>query len=143
MFFGTDIWNASTTRTIKPVPIGNITQTYSLAQQAALNAYLSGKIATAFVPGRLQEVKLVFQSSLPQVIASTVLLGLVTIFMVASHLRLRAEKFSLFSVATTLVRSNIPDAFEGAREDLGEQMAVDSMRDRKIRLDAGRTLQIL
>ncbi|KAL0058491.1 hypothetical protein AAF712_014825 [Marasmius tenuissimus] len=144
LFFGNYLWNVSATSSIKPVPIENITETYGLAQQAALNSYLSGKIATAYVPGRLQEVKLVFQSSLPQVIASTVLFGLVTLFSVVCYFRSYTESFTFFSIAATLARSNIPEAFERAREDFGEENAVQGVEKERIQLGSreGRLLQM-
>ncbi|KAK1224914.1 hypothetical protein PQX77_012154 [Marasmius sp. AFHP31] len=144
LFFGDNLWNASVTSSIKPAPIENITERYGHAQQAALNSYLSGKIATAYVPGRLQEVKLVFQSSLPQVIASTVLFGFVTLFSVVCYFRSYRERFTLFSVGAILMRSNIPDAFERAREEFGEEKAIQGIEENRIQLESreGRLLQM-
>ncbi|KAJ8079720.1 hypothetical protein PM082_016541 [Marasmius tenuissimus] len=142
LFFGSNLQNSSANLTIKPISIENKTIAYGFALQAELSSYLSGRIRSAYVPGRLQEVKLVFQSSLPQVIASTVLFGLTTLFVVVYHFRCYTGKFTLFTVAATLARSDIPEVFEGARGDSGTETAVQDMERNKIQLGSGHSLRM-
>ncbi|KAL0574659.1 hypothetical protein V5O48_007306 [Marasmius crinis-equi] len=135
MFFGSNMSNSTATPIIKPLPVEDITNTYARIQQAAMVSYLSGKFGTAHVPGRFQTVKLVFQSSIPQVIASTVLFGLVTLFIDLCFFRSYTEKFTLVAVSASLARSNISEVCEGAREDLGGgERALDQMGRNPVRL---------
>ncbi|KAF8762029.1 Eukaryotic aspartyl protease [Rhizoctonia solani] len=82
MFFG-PFDNATTTPVLIPRPVEALTQSYMIAQQAAMRSYLSGNMAWSFVPGRMQEAKLVFTSS-PE-----------------------TEQFTLFSVAAVLADSSL------------------------------------
>ncbi|CAE6414205.1 unnamed protein product [Rhizoctonia solani] len=106
MFFG-PFDNATTTPVLIPRPVEALTQSYMIAQQAAMRSYLSGNMAWSFVPGRMQEAKLVFTSSLPHVITSTILFTLAALFIIVCHFRPETEQFTLFSVAAVLADSSL------------------------------------
>ncbi|CUA75878.1 putative protein YuaQ [Escherichia coli K-12] [Rhizoctonia solani] len=106
MFFG-PIENSTLTPVLTPRPISELTHGYMVAQQAAMRSYLSGRMSSSVVPGRMQEMKLVFTSSLPQVVVSTVLFVFAAIFINACYLRSDTEQFTLFSVAAALSNSNL------------------------------------
>ncbi|KAF8680317.1 Eukaryotic aspartyl protease [Rhizoctonia solani] len=106
MFFG-PFDNAATTPVLIPRPVEALTQSYMIAQQAAMRSYLSGNMAWSFVPGRMQEAKLVFTSSLPHVITSTILFTLAALFIIVCHFRPETEQFTLFSVAAVLADSSL------------------------------------
>ncbi|KAG8716898.1 hypothetical protein FRC09_015044 [Ceratobasidium sp. 395] len=131
--------NATETTTLKPLPVDQLTQNYNLAIQAAMRSYLSGSMATAYVPGRTQTPTLVFTSSLPHVIVSTILFAFTTLFINACHLRADHEQFTLFSVSVVLARSNLPVICEDVRyADNGravkEDVALESLRGRRLKL---------
>lgn len=117
-----------------------ITQGYALAHQAAMHSYLSGRLALSYVPGRVQTMTLVFTSSLPHVIVSTVLFAFLTLFINLCYLRADTEQFSLFSVATALAHSDVPNLCEDIRYAdqtrgvVDEDVALQSLRGRRIRL---------
>ncbi|KAG9090136.1 hypothetical protein FRC07_012177, partial [Ceratobasidium sp. 392] len=73
--------NATETTTLKPLPIEQLSQSYNLATQAAMRAYLAGSMGSAYVPGRTQIPTLVFTSSLPHVIVSTILFAFTALFI--------------------------------------------------------------
>ncbi|KAG8715326.1 hypothetical protein FRC11_004628 [Ceratobasidium sp. 423] len=139
MFFG-PVENSTLTPVLTPRPIEELTQGYMVAQQAAMRSYLSGRMASRFVPGRMQEMNLVFTSSLPHVIASTILFILAAIFINICYLRSNTEQFTLFSVAAALANSNVGRVCEDVkyadrgRGALAEDIALKSLEDRKVRL---------
>ncbi|KAG9075488.1 hypothetical protein FS749_012825, partial [Ceratobasidium sp. UAMH 11750] len=132
--------NATETTTLKPLPIDQLTRGYNLATQAAMRAYLSGSMATAYVPGRTQSLTLVFTSSLPHVIVSTILFGFTALFINACYLRSDNEQFTLFSVSAALARSNLPSICEDvryadhARGAVREEVALESLKGRRLKL---------
>lgn len=98
-------------------------------------------MASAYVPGRIQTMKLVFTSSLPHVIVSTILFACVTLFINFCYLRSDTEQFTLFSVAKALVHSNVGrvcedltyvDGPQGGA--LPEDIALESLENRRILL---------
>ncbi|KAJ1307266.1 hypothetical protein OPQ81_001379 [Rhizoctonia solani] len=139
MFFG-PVENSTVTPVLTPRPIKELTEGYMLAQQAAMRSYLSGRMASGVVPGRIQAMTLVFTSSLPHVIMSTILFVLATIFINICYLRSDTDQFTLFSVAAALAHSNVGHICEEVkyadrgRGALEEDVALESLRDRKIRL---------
>ncbi|KAG8777749.1 hypothetical protein FRC12_000230 [Ceratobasidium sp. 428] len=131
--------NATETTILKPLPVDQLTQNYNLAIQAAMRAYLSGSMATAYVPGRTQTPTLVFTSSLPHVIVSTILFAFTALFINACYLRSDNEQFTLFSLSAALARSNLPAICEDVRyadngRAVGEDVAIESLRGRRLRL---------
>ncbi|KAG8703750.1 hypothetical protein FRC09_003967 [Ceratobasidium sp. 395] len=131
--------NATATTTLKPLPVDQLTQNYNLAIQAAMRAYLSGSMATAYVPGRTQTPTLVFTSSLPHVVVSTILFAFTALFINLCYLRSDNEQFTLFSLSAALARSNLPAICEDVRyadngRAVGEDVALESLRKRRLRL---------
>jgi hypothetical protein len=139
LFFG-PVDNATETPVLKPRPIEELTQGFIVAQQAAMRSYLSGRMATAFVPGRSQKMTLVFTSSLPHVIVSTILFASVAFFINICYLRTATEQFTLFSVSAALAQSNVGGICEdvkyadGGRGALSEDVALQTLESRRIRL---------
>ncbi|KAH7342034.1 hypothetical protein B0J17DRAFT_649176 [Rhizoctonia solani] len=127
LFFGA-VENSTLTPVLTPRPVEELTHGYMVAQQAAMRTYLSGRMASSWVPGRVQEMKLVLTSSLPHVIVSTILFVFAAIFINICYLRSDTEQFTLFSVAAALSNSNL------GRGALSEDVALQSLEDRKIRL---------
>ncbi|CAE7094541.1 unnamed protein product [Rhizoctonia solani] len=139
MFFGA-VENSTLTPVLEPLPIDEITHGYMVAQQAAMRSYLSGRMSSSLVPGRMQELTLVFTASLPQVIVSTILFAFAAMFINICYLRSDTEQFTLFSVAAALSNSNLGRVCEDVkyvdrgRGALSEDVALKSLEDRKIRL---------
>lgn len=121
MFFGNAAMLAANTTTglttFKPLPLSNITAAYSQLVQSATRIFMSGALATAYVPGRVTREVLVFGVSMPNVIASTVLFAVLSILVIAARFRPRKEPFTLFSVAAALDESGIPAQFADLRRD--------------------------
>ncbi|KAG8710515.1 hypothetical protein FRC11_004439 [Ceratobasidium sp. 423] len=142
MFFDA-IDNSTLTPVLTPRPVEELTQGYMVVQQAAMRSYLSGRMASSFVPGRMQEMTLVFTSSLPHVIVSTILFTCAAIFVNICYLRPNTEQFTLFSVAAALAHSNVGSICEDVKHADGEQgalagdEALKSLKDRKILLVNG------
>ncbi|TCD68236.1 hypothetical protein EIP91_011305 [Steccherinum ochraceum] len=103
--------------TVKPAPIANITDTYTHMLQSASKIFFNGAISTAYVPARLSTQQIVFTSSLPQVIVSTILFVLLCAIAGAAHFRNEIPKFSLFSVASSLDGSDVPRTLGQVRND--------------------------
>ncbi|CAE6427451.1 unnamed protein product [Rhizoctonia solani] len=139
MFFG-PVENVTLTPVLKPRPIEELTRGYMVVQQAAMRSYLSGRMASSFVPGRMQEMKLVFTSSLPHVVVSTILFALAAIFINVCYLRSDTEQFTLISVSAALANSNISRICEDVkyadrtRGALVEEVALQTLENRTIRL---------
>ncbi|KAF8606414.1 hypothetical protein BDV93DRAFT_542676 [Ceratobasidium sp. AG-I] len=139
LFFG-KVGNSTETKTLTPRPIDKLTEGYALAQQAAMRSYLSGEIASSYVPGRVQTLTLVFTSSLPHVITSTILFALLTLFINICYLRADAEQFTLLSVATALAHSDVPNVCEDMRyanqtqDPVHQDVVLKSLRGRRVYL---------
>jgi hypothetical protein len=74
-------------------------------------AYLAGYLGTAYVPAKLFSSQVVFVSSMPFIIASTVMFGMLFILMVIMHFRRDGKSFNLVSVSAALHGSNLPNYF--------------------------------
>ncbi|KAH8102893.1 hypothetical protein BXZ70DRAFT_757390 [Cristinia sonorae] len=105
--------------TISPAPIENITEAYTRMLRSTSKLILSGVLSTAYVPGRLNNPQLIFTSSLPQVIISTILFVALCAMAAVSHFRKEIPKFTLFSVAASLDGSNVPQVMGQIRGDAG------------------------
>ncbi|QRV92695.1 hypothetical protein RhiJN_20713 [Ceratobasidium sp. AG-Ba] len=129
------------TTTLTPLPIDQLTREYNLALQASMRAYLSGSLGSAMVPGRIQTPTLIFTSSFPHVVASTVLFILIAMFVNLSHFRSKEEHFTLVSVATSLAHSNLPVLFQEIRQAgceesiLSETDAIATLQGKHVRLN--------
>lgn len=102
-----------------------------------MHSYLSGRMALAHVPGRLQTLTLVFTSSLPHVIVSTVLFVFLTIFINICYLRTDAEQFTLLSVAAALAHSDVPNVCDDIRyadetRAMDGEVVLQSLRGRRV-----------
>ncbi|CAE6429385.1 unnamed protein product [Rhizoctonia solani] len=139
MFFG-PVENVTLTPILKPRPVEELTHGYMVAQQAAMRSYLSGRMASGFVPGRMQEMTLVFTSSLPHVVVSTILFALVAVFINVCYLRSDTEQFTLVSVSAALANSNVSRVCEDVkyadrtRGALPEDVALQTLESKTIRL---------
>lgn len=101
----------------RPLPAANISETYARMIHSASKVFLNGAISSVYVPGRLSDEQLVFASSLPLVIASTVLFVLLTVIVAVAHFRKNIPRFTLFSIAAALDRSEIPATLAQAKSD--------------------------
>ncbi|KAF8754104.1 Mitochondrial carrier [Rhizoctonia solani] len=139
MFFG-PVENVTLTPVLKPRPIEELTYGYSVAQQAAMRSYLSGRMSSSFVPGRMQEMKLVFTSSLPHVVVSTILFTLAAVFINVCYLRSDTEQFTLVSVSAALANSNLGRVCEDVKYadrtqgTLPEDVVIKTLENRTIPL---------
>ncbi|QRW17684.1 peroxisomal adenine nucleotide transporter 1 [Rhizoctonia solani] len=110
MFFG-PVENVTLTPVLKPRPIEELTYGYSVAQQAAMRSYLSGRMSSSFVPGRMQEMNW----------SDT-------------------EQFTLVSVSAALANSNLGRVCEDVKYadrtqgTLPEDVVIKTLENRTIRL---------
>lgn len=102
---------------LQPAPLDNVTASYSRMLQSASKVFLSGSISKAYVPGRFSTEQVIFTSSLPQVIVSTILFTLLCIVAVMTHFRRTIPQFTLFSVAASLDGSDVPRVLGQVRSD--------------------------
>ncbi|QRV92668.1 peroxisomal adenine nucleotide transporter 1 [Ceratobasidium sp. AG-Ba] len=132
---------ASETKTLTPLPIDELAREYNLALQASMRAYLSGSLGSAIVPGRIQTSILIFTSSLPHVVVSTILFVLIALFVNMCYFRSKEEQFTLVSVATALARSDLPvlcqEVRQAGREQglLSEVDAMAALQQRRVQLN--------
>ncbi|KAJ3481627.1 hypothetical protein NLI96_g7532 [Meripilus lineatus] len=101
--------------TLRPLPEADIAEIYAHMLHSATKVYLDGTFSTAYVPGRIWVERVVFASSLPQLIASTILLVILSGILILSHFRKTTPQFTLFSVAAALHGSEIPSTFAKAK----------------------------
>jgi len=125
LLFGTQVeaYNISGTDQVtwKPAPLSNITSTYNQYLRSTTKVWLGGALGTSFVPGRISRQVLVFTSSPPHVVASTALLILLSGMIILSYFRKgKGESFTLFSVASSLDRSDLPPKFVRFTEENGQ-----------------------
>ncbi|KAH7885583.1 hypothetical protein F5I97DRAFT_1417124 [Phlebopus sp. FC_14] len=122
--YGVDYDNTSTTITL--LSIDQITPVYTQMVQGAMKPYVSGTLATAYVPGRVASVKHIFTSSMPHVVASTILFVLLSTLSMVAHFRKgKGNEFTLLNVAAIMRESELPEIVEY------ETMAVVSRRSRR------------
>lgn len=100
------------TTKLQPIPLENLTQGYTQIVQAAAKAYITGSEGTAYVPGRVSSMQLIFTSSLPNVIMSTVAFALLWALTIFAHFRKgKSYDFTLVNVGAALHNSEIPKQF--------------------------------
>jgi hypothetical protein len=76
------------------------------------SAYITGGEGTAYVPGRVSSMQLIFTSSLPNVIMSTVAFALLWMLTIFAHFRKgKSYDFTLVNVGAALHDSEIPKQF--------------------------------
>jgi hypothetical protein len=93
---------------LPPAPLANITAMYKQVIHSAMKTLLSGRIATASVPGGYAEEQMVFTSSLGHIIISAILFAFLTIALVAAQFRKGRVPFTLVNVAAALADSDVP-----------------------------------
>jgi hypothetical protein len=103
--FGTDVPVPSQ---LPPAPLTNITTTYKRAVHSAMKKFLSGKIATEYVPGGYTHEQIVFTSSLGHMFISVILFAFLTFALVAAQFRKGRVSFTLVNVAAALADSDVP-----------------------------------
>jgi len=86
-----------------------------------MKVFLDGSMAVSYVPGRTYSQVLVFTSSLPHVIVSTVVFFFLTLFLVVCHFRTPVPQFTFFQVATALAGSECPALFEETASKLRDE----------------------
>ncbi|KAH8102889.1 hypothetical protein BXZ70DRAFT_926974 [Cristinia sonorae] len=129
LFFGQDVLafpmrppfpNASSAPTITPLPLTNITDTYARLLTAASKAFLNRNTndTTANVPAHLLAQRIIFTTSLPQIVISTFLFLLLCAVHAMSRLRRDAPQFSLVNLAAGLDRSGLPREVGMARSEI-------------------------
>lgn len=98
--------------TITPLPTEAIAESFITVLQSITKDYMSGKLGTAYVPGRLSQQALIFKSSRAYVAASTGLFAVLILMVLIAHFRHRkGEQFTLFRIAAALNGSEIPKEF--------------------------------
>jgi len=97
---------------LTPLPIENITRNYARVLHDAMKVFLDGSLGVSYVPGRAYSPTLIFSSSLPHVIVSTIVFFLLSVFLVVCHYRTPVPNFTFFHVATALAGSECPALFE-------------------------------
>ncbi|KAG8917533.1 hypothetical protein FRC02_003054 [Tulasnella sp. 418] len=124
-------------------PIEEITRSYGQALQSTLKLFVDGTVSYRYVPSRSSRLALVFSSSRPHLVTSTVVFVALSIFVIAVHFRKPVPQFTLFAVASSLAGSQLPRILEDTRQGEGspllERHALRELRDRSVRLegDAG------
>ncbi|KAJ3481629.1 hypothetical protein NLI96_g7530 [Meripilus lineatus] len=115
-----------------PLPAADITELYTRMLHSATKAYLDGSFSTAYVPGRVSVKRLVFVSSLPQVIASTILFVLLLGILILSHFRRTTPQFTLSSVAAALDGSEIPSTFAKVKRSADPKTREEEMGQKRV-----------
>jgi hypothetical protein len=121
--------------TLAPQPLSNISVAYTRMAEGAAKVYMTGALGTAYVPGRISKTNLVFNSSLPYVIVSTLLFSALSLVVVIAHFRSgKEEQFTLFGVAAALHGSEIPAQFARMKADegLSDEWLIKALGDRKV-----------
>ncbi|KAH7884959.1 hypothetical protein F5I97DRAFT_1305040 [Phlebopus sp. FC_14] len=107
---------------ISVLPLANVSQTYTHMLQSAAKAYTAGYFGTAYVPGRISTVEVVFTASMPHVALSTVLFIILSIFTAIAHYRKgKGSEFTLVNVAAAVHGSELPAQFAQMKSTLSSQ----------------------
>lgn len=112
-----------------PAPISVITDSYTKMLQSSMKVMLQGNVSKSYVPVILSTEQVIFTSSLPQVIASTVLFIVLLAVTAISHFRREIPKFTLYSVAASLDGSNMPSMFAQVQNDSDPSVNGDKLLD--------------
>ncbi|KAF9230696.1 hypothetical protein BU15DRAFT_83312 [Melanogaster broomeanus] len=107
--------------TITPAPLEDIVKGYTQIIQSAAKSYLAGYLGTAYVPGRVSTTEIIFSSSIPNVVVSTVIFSILTVLIVLAQFRPgKGMEFTLINVAAAFHGSELPAQFAQMK---AEQMA--------------------
>ncbi|KAF9236444.1 hypothetical protein BU15DRAFT_77025 [Melanogaster broomeanus] len=114
--------------TITLAPLEDITRGYAQIIQSAAKcvccaakSYLGGNVGMAYVPGRVSTTEIIFSSSIPNVVVSTVIFTILTVLIVLAQFRSgKGTEFTLINVAAAFHGSELPAQFAQMK---AEQMA--------------------
>lgn len=101
----------------KPAPIANISDNYAHFLVSSSRSFLNGQLDTAYVPAMIATERVIFASSLPHVIASTVIFAILIATSIVMFFRKEAAQFTFCAVAASLDGSNVPSAAAEALHD--------------------------
>lgn len=93
------------------LPTDTLARTFAGMLQSVSKSYLGGSFGTAYVPAKTFSPQVVFVSSMPFIIASAVMFGILFILMMIMHFRRHEKAFTLVSVSAALHGSNLPKHF--------------------------------
>ena len=124
---------------LDPLPEYNITQNYAKTIQSALKMLVDGSQGWVYVPGRTSKTALVYTSSKPHLVLSTILFIILVAFLGVCHFRAPIPQFTFVSLAASLAHSDTPRQLDEARVDseglLAEQELLDLLGDKYLELE--------
>jgi hypothetical protein len=94
--------------TMKPQPIELITQEYANMLTSLTKIYFSGELGHTYAPARMTKPMGRFESSLPHVVVSTLLMIALAIFGIIAHFRKEIPQFTFVNVARSMADSDVP-----------------------------------
>ncbi|KAG8966581.1 hypothetical protein FRC03_011637 [Tulasnella sp. 419] len=122
-------------------PIEEITRSYGRALQSTLKLFVDGTLLHYYVPSRTNRLILIFVSSFPHLVASTVVFVALSIFVIVVHFRKPVPQFTLFAVASSLSGSELPSTLEDVRQGEGapliERFALEELQVSSVKVDRG------
>ncbi|KAF8123406.1 hypothetical protein EV363DRAFT_1356345 [Boletus edulis] len=134
----TSINYENTTVLLKPLSTDQLAQGYTEMAKASMKPYVSGLLGTSYVPGRIATVEQIFVSSLPHVVASTVLILLLLGMAVAAQFRTgRGDQFNLTNIAAALADTGLPAMVKRAKVDVVTQARPSVSRSRWLKNSVG------
>lgn len=93
------------------LPTDVLAKTFAGMLQSVSKTYLAGFLGTAYVPAKVFTPQVVFVSSMPFIIASAVMFGILFILIIIMHFRRHEKAFTLVSISAALHGSNLPKHF--------------------------------
>ena len=115
--------------TFTPRPTLDLSTAYADIIASSMKLALQGNISTAYVPARMSTQLVIFTSSLPPVIATTVLFIILLAVMGIAFFRREMPQFTLYAVASSLQGSGIPPLFAQVRNESDPSVDEDEMID--------------
>ncbi|KAH0825775.1 hypothetical protein J3R83DRAFT_8867 [Lanmaoa asiatica] len=126
-----DVNYENTTMVLRALPPDQLAQGYTQMVKASMKPYVSGLLGTSYVPGCIASVQQIFVSSMPHVIASTILISLLFVTAVAAYFRRgKGDQFNLTNVAAVLADSELPEVVKRAKVDIISGRKHDQIRRR-------------
>ncbi|KAF9236441.1 hypothetical protein BU15DRAFT_77022 [Melanogaster broomeanus] len=118
--------------TITPAPLEGIVKGYTHIIQSAAKSYLAGYLGTAYVPGRVSTTEIIFSSSIPNVVVSTVIFTILTVLIVLAQFRPgKGMEFTLINVAAAFHGSELPAQFAQMKAEQMTDFVPSVMGDHK------------
>ncbi|KAG1776022.1 hypothetical protein EV702DRAFT_1111675 [Suillus placidus] len=115
------------------LPTDTLAKTFGGMLQSVSKTYLAGFLGTAHVPAKVFSPKVVFVSSMPFIIASAVMFGILFVLVIIMHFRRHEKAFTLVSVSAALHGSNLPKHFALAEKS----QALATVSDQRVVLQKG------